>query len=779
MKPILFDKTATQFNTNGIGRLDCVECLVIEERNGQYELEMTISQESQYASDIGMESIIVVKPNDSDPLQAFRVYQITKPIGGLFEVFANHIRYQLNYIPTMPFSVSASTSACAQTLAGLKNNAVSNCPFIFHTDVQTVASYQQNLPASIGTMMGGTAGSVIDQFGGEWKYDNYDVYLYHHRGVQNPTVTFRYGKDITDLKQEEEIANTITGIVPFWTDSEGAELVTLPEKVVESPNASNFTFKRIVTIDFSGDFENKPTQNALRTHAQAYINKAGIGIPNVSIDVSFIDLAKTMEYEDLLQFQSVNLCDIVGISFVNLGIDTTAKIVKVVYNVLKERYESIEIGAVRSSVAHTLNNTNASVIALADTTKTNFAKAANETDEKISDAETILEEYTDGKVSDAVSDMEDYTDSQISTLSSSISQTYSTKQEVRTAVDNATAWLTATGSVVRALTNQTGTEWTDLLFCSQTATASSGNVLRINSNGMGFSSTGWNGNFTQAWTLDGKLVIGGTNVPSLTVYDNNDNIIFQTDATKIIWNATNSSMAADGTITSKDGNQSFTSLSNGAINFGYNNQTLATLNCRIKYNEEGTQVVYLYLTCDKFFLDTTSDIRQTSSSGKITLTATSGAIKLDGQSLDFDSENGSVSIRAKGGIATFASTTSNTIIQSTTGTTSITGYENVTLNSNGEIKANTTLSMQEGNYITGYEETMEGGVTGGKIRFDRVIDNNDNNVEIDSKYLVVDGNMAMKKSNNVYQLGFTGRFRLKNQYDEVVTLNFLNGVLVE
>ena len=548
MKPILFAKTATQFNTNGIGRLDCVECLVIEERNGQYELEMTISQESQYASDIGMESIIVVKPNDSDPLQAFRVYQITKPIGGLFEVFANHIRYQLNYIPTMPFSVSASTSACAQTLAGLKNNAVSNCPFIFHTDVQTVASYNQNLPASIGTMMGGTAGSVIDQFGGEWKYDNYDVYLYNHRGVQNPTVTFRYGKDITDLKQEEEIANTITGIVPFWTDAEGGELVTLPEKVVESPNASNFTFTRIVTIDFSSDFENKPTQNALRTHAQAYINKAGIGIPKVSIDVSFIDLAKTMEYEDLLQFQSVNLCDIVGISFEKLGIETTAKIVKVVYNVLKERYESIEIGAVRSSVAHTLNDTNASVMALADTTKTNFAKASNETDDKIADA----------------------------------------MDDVQTAIDNATAWLTQTGGVIRALKNSDG-EWTDILCMSATATATTGNVLRFNVNGIGFSSTGWNGDFKQAWTIDGKLIIGGTNVPSITVYDNYNNIIFQADATKFIWNSTYSSMSETGVITATGAQLSDANITNGAITMVGSNSWLKLKNGVI-YGGRGTTV---------------------------------------------------------------------------------------------------------------------------------------------------------------------------------------------
>ena len=377
MKPILFDRNATQFNTNGIGRLDCIECIVTEERNGQYELEMTISQEAEYAGDIGMESIIVVKANDTDPLQAFRVYQITKPIGGIFEVFAHHIRYQLNYIPTMPFSVTASSSACAQTLAGLKSNAVHNCPFTFTTNVTTVASYQQVLPASIGQMLGGVSGSVLDQFGGEYKFDNYNVYLYNHRGVQNPNVTFRYGKDITDLSQEENISNTITGIVPYWTDAEGTEVVTLPEKVVESTYASQYAFRRSVTVDFSSDFEDKPTQSQLRTHAQAYINKAGIGIPKVSIKVSFIDLSKTMEYEDLLSFQSVSLCDIVGISFINLGIDTSAKVVKTEYNVLKERYNSIEIGEVRTGIASTINDTNSSITGLANSTKTNFSKISS------------------------------------------------------------------------------------------------------------------------------------------------------------------------------------------------------------------------------------------------------------------------------------------------------------------------------------------------------------------------------------------------------------------
>ena len=41
MKPILYPAGETQFQNNGLGRLsDMVKCLVTEERNGQYELEM-------------------------------------------------------------------------------------------------------------------------------------------------------------------------------------------------------------------------------------------------------------------------------------------------------------------------------------------------------------------------------------------------------------------------------------------------------------------------------------------------------------------------------------------------------------------------------------------------------------------------------------------------------------------------------------------------------------------------------------------------------------------
>ena len=48
MKPILFDKNATDFTTNGIGRLNPTECIVAEIRNGAYEAEITLPRDDKY-----------------------------------------------------------------------------------------------------------------------------------------------------------------------------------------------------------------------------------------------------------------------------------------------------------------------------------------------------------------------------------------------------------------------------------------------------------------------------------------------------------------------------------------------------------------------------------------------------------------------------------------------------------------------------------------------------------------------------------------------------------
>ena len=301
MKPILFAKNETNFTTNGLGRLDCISCEVVEERNGMYELEAEIPITGAHAKEIEMHSIIGVVPHEGSNIQAFYVYKIGKPISGRFRVYGRHISYRLTDIPCMPFSIAASPQAAAQTLEGLKSNAIEACPFNFYTDITTPASYTQKIPASIRQRLGGIEGSVIDQFGGEFEWDNWNVRLLKARGrLANVTgISLRYGKNITDIDQEEEIASTVTGVVPFWVDTDGNNLVTLPEHAVYAPTAGSYPYHLTQVLDLSSEFQDKPTVAQLRSTATLYVNKSGFGVPKVSIKVSFVDLWKSEEYKDI------------------------------------------------------------------------------------------------------------------------------------------------------------------------------------------------------------------------------------------------------------------------------------------------------------------------------------------------------------------------------------------------------------------------------------------------------------------------------------------------
>ena len=525
MKPILFAENSTVFTSNGIGRLsDAISCVVTEERNGQYELSMEYPSTGIHFEDIKLRAIIVAKPSAGASNQPFRIYNISRPINGKVTIDAQHISYDLSKNGSMPFSVAASAGACASTLAALKTNAVETCSFTFTTDVTTVASYNQTVPGSIRQRLGGIEGSVLDQFGGEYEFDVYTVNLHKERGEEK-NIPLRYGKNITDIKQEENISNTITGIVPFWADNEGGEVVTLPEKVVYAPNASAYPQKLTVPMDFSTNFESQPTVAQLRAKAQAYINQSGIGVPKVSIDVSFVNLADTEEYKDIAPLQRVNLCDIIPVQFEELGIDTTAKIVATEYDALKERYNSITVGSLRSNLTSTINDQNSAMVS---TTNAKFAKVGEE-------------------------------------------------------IDNATAWLTSSDGYVIAVKDNDGT-WKEIIFADHKDPSDWVHCLRINENGIGFSSDGGS-TYTQAWTLDGKLVIGGTNVPSITVYDSNNNIIFQANATAMTWNALNSSMDSNGVITASGANLNGANITNGSITQTYGNVEAIYSNASIQFYE--------------------------------------------------------------------------------------------------------------------------------------------------------------------------------------------------
>ena len=347
--PILYSGSETNFSHNGLGILsDCASCEVVEEANGIFELSMSYPMDGIHFSEIASRSIIKAKPDHFRDPQLFRVYHISRPnISGVVNISAQHISYDLSGIPVKPFSAVSVNGA----FAGLKNNAIVDCPFEFWTNKTTQANFDLSTPASIRSCLGGMAGSILSVYHGEYEFDNYTVKLHNNRGL-NRGVSIRYGKNLTNIKQDENCSNVITGVYPFWKAAEGNGYVELPEKIVKTPGTHNFV--RVNVLDFSQSFENAPTAEQLREHTEKYIQEHELGVPIVSITVSFAQLAQSEEYKHLNLLEHVSLCDIVNVEFPALNVSATAKAVKVVYDVLSDRVQSVTLGSVRANIADTI-----------------------------------------------------------------------------------------------------------------------------------------------------------------------------------------------------------------------------------------------------------------------------------------------------------------------------------------------------------------------------------------------------------------------------------------
>ena len=347
MKPILFPSTATEFNTQGIGVLtDAISCTVTEERNGAFELTMQYPDTGVHFDEITDRCIIYAIPSPYRAPQPFRIYRITRPMDGIIMVYAQHITYDLSGVPLNPFTAINAPDA----LSKLSLNAAVDSPFTFWTDKSTVASFTVSTPSSTRSVLGGSSGSILDVYGGEYEWDGFTVRLYGHRGYDNGVV-ISYGKNLTDIEQDRNISNVATGIYPYWTNAEGA-LVICDPKIVNAPGTYDFT--RVVPVDFSNDFETQPTSAQLQARAEKYVEDNKIGIPKTSITASFVQLEQFPEYADLALLEKCDLCDTVTIRYPQLGVEAKAEIVKIETDVLLERYSSVEIGDVRTNIADTI-----------------------------------------------------------------------------------------------------------------------------------------------------------------------------------------------------------------------------------------------------------------------------------------------------------------------------------------------------------------------------------------------------------------------------------------
>lgn len=466
MIPILYAASETDFTTNGIGLLtDAVSCTVTEERNGAYEATLVYPAKGHLAEYIAEDAIIKAKANDTDEPQLFRIYKSGKQIGSNTTWNAEHISYELTGNPVERFSISGVNAE--QALNSLLAAAVFKHKYTAISDITTVNGTSIADVVSVRKALGGVEGSILDTWGGEYHFNNYRIELLKARGADNG-VTIEYGKNLTDAKQERNIANIVTAIFPYakyTPEGEESEVyVSLKEKTLVHAGAADYAYKRCEIVDFSSEWESGTiiTEDMLRAKAETYLEKISTE-PDINITLSYAQLKKTKDYKNIQVMESVALCDTVTVRIDKLQIEATAKIVKAKYDSLKERYDTMEIGGVRTNLTKQLTATQ------------------QEVTESIKKNQTRAEQI---------------------------------KKQIEQTIVDVTAAITGNSGGYVVLYPEKNPQ--EIYILDQPELSKAKNVWRWNLAGLGHSSTGVNGKFTTAITADGQIVANFITAGELT-----------------------------------------------------------------------------------------------------------------------------------------------------------------------------------------------------------------------------------------------------------------------
>lgn len=206
----LLDKDGSTF----IGYLtDVIECMIIEERNGKFELNMIFPNGYPFHEELLEGRIIQCKANDSLLNQKFRIYETVKNIDDEIEVNAMHISFDLIYDAIENMNII--NQPCDYVLNEIFRNSNFSKGYRGFSDIVNAQNYNMEF-ANCSEAIVGKEGSVIDTFGTnpEILRDNTDIHVLNQRGRDNG-VSVEYRKNLTGFELETNDENLITKILPY------------------------------------------------------------------------------------------------------------------------------------------------------------------------------------------------------------------------------------------------------------------------------------------------------------------------------------------------------------------------------------------------------------------------------------------------------------------------------------------------------------------------------------------------------------------------------------
>lgn len=380
---------------------------------------------------------IYVTHDSTKTPQPFQIYSVESPLQGTMTVHAWHLSYALNNIIVRPFTATS----CAQAIAKLSSESMNSNPFSFWTDKQVSADFELQVPSSVRSVLGGSSGSLLDVYGkGEYEFDLFAVKLHLNRGSDRG-VSIRYGKNLVSLEQELDASNVYVSAVPYWIDTEGNSVFYngVVTRTGSEPG-------KAIPMDLSEDFEDQPTTAQLQAKCQSKLDASDNYQLKENLKIDFVQLWDTEEYKDIANLERISLCDTIHVIYTRRNIVASAKCIKVVYDALRERYVSMEIGEPRTSLAQQID---------VDVVQPAISKLPNKT-------------------------------------------------LMQSAIDRATELITGGfGGYIKFNYLNDGTP-SEMLIMDASSEATATHIIRFNQNGIGFSTDGGT-TYASAWTIDGAF----------------------------------------------------------------------------------------------------------------------------------------------------------------------------------------------------------------------------------------------------------------------------------
>ena len=351
MIPILYESNETSFASNGLGRLrDCIDCKCSEERNGIYEVDFSYPVDGANYDLIQCGRIIGVTHDDSGDVQPFDIVSYSKPISGVVSFHAVHISYRQRGIVARGTNINS----LADAFAVLTSSAQPSNPFTYSADFTSTAyaSSFDGTPRSVRQFLGGIEGSILDAYGGEYEFDRFRVILHQSRGQLRDFV-IRYGVNLLDYKDDTDYSETYTSCVPYWHGNDNGSDTTVVGSRVDLGGTAYNGQNVCAALDLSDKFQDKPTTAQLEALALSLMQSRQTQLPAQNIAVDFIRL-QDMGYEGLDTLLQCNLCDSIKVEFPRYNMSGTYKIVKTVWDVLADKYDSMELGQLSTTLAEAL-----------------------------------------------------------------------------------------------------------------------------------------------------------------------------------------------------------------------------------------------------------------------------------------------------------------------------------------------------------------------------------------------------------------------------------------